>query len=513
MPGERLPMRKIRDVLRLTAAGMSSRKIAASLVVGATTVVDCLQRARAAGVNWPLLDDLSDEALEARLFPASTALAKITARRPQPHWPTIHCELRRPGVTLQLVWEEHRAAHPEGYGYSRFCELYRAWEGRLSPTMRQTHLAGEKLFVDYAGTTLEVIDGATGEVMTAQLFIAALGASNYTYAEATWTQGLADWIGSHTRAFAFFDGVSAMVVSDNLKSGITKACFYEPAVNRTYAEMAAHYDTAVVPARPNKPRDKAKEEVAVQVATRWIIAKLRNRRFFSLGELNAAIAELVTALNNRVTRHLGASRRALFDDLERSALKKLPAEPYAYAEWKECRAGLDYHVEIEKHYYSVPHALLRETMWARITARTIEVFHRGKRVAAHVRSSSNRKHTTVREHMPSSHQRYADWTPERIQRQANEIGPKTSALVEIILRERTHPEQGFRACIGILRHAKSFGRERLEAACDRALEIGARSYTSVTSILKTNLDRKRPAPATDGPAIAHTNIRGSRYFH
>ncbi|MGZ9035109.1 MAG: IS21 family transposase, partial [Rhodospirillales bacterium] len=491
----------------------SSRKIAASLVVGATTVVDCLQRARAAGVNWPLLDDLSDEALEARLFPASTALAKITARRPQPHWPTIHCELRRPGVTLQLVWEEHRAAHPEGYGYSRFCELYRAWEGRLSPTMRQTHLAGEKLFVDYAGTTLEVIDGATGEVMTAQLFIAALGASNYTYAEATWTQGLADWIGSHTRAFAFFDGVSAMVVSDNLKSGITKACFYEPAVNRTYAEMAAHYDTAVVPARPNKPRDKAKVEVAVQVATRWIIAKLRNRRFFSLGELNAAIAELVTALNNRVTRHLGASRRALFDDLERSALKKLPAEPYAYAEWKECRAGLDYHVEIEKHYYSVPHALLRETMWARITARTIEVFHRGKRVAAHVRSSSNRKHTTVREHMPSSHQRYADWTPERIQRQANEIGPKTSALVEIILRERTHPEQGFRACIGILRHAKSFGRERLEAACDRALEIGARSYTSVTSILKTNLDRKRPAPATDGPAIAHTNIRGSRYFH
>ena len=513
MPGERLPMRKIRDVLRLTAAGMSSRKIAASLVVGATTVVDCLQRARAAGVNWPLLDDLSDEALEARLFPASTALAKITARRPQPHWPTIHCELRRPGVTLQLVWEEHRAAHPEGYGYSRFCELYRAWEGRLSPTMRQTHLAGEKLFVDYAGTTLEVIDGATGEVMTAQLFIAALGASNYTYAEATWTQGLADWIGSHTRAFAFFDGVSAMVVSDNLKSGITKACFYEPAVNRTYAEMAAHYDTAVVPARPYKPRDKAKVEVAVQVATRWIIAKLRNRRFFSLGELNAAIAELVTALNNRVTRHLGASRRALFDDLERSALKKLPAEPYAYAEWKECRAGLDYHVEIEKHYYSVPHALLRETMWARITARTIEVFHRGKRVAAHVRSSSNRKHTTVREHMPSSHQRYADWTPERIQRQANEIGPKTSALVEIILRERTHPEQGFRACIGILRHAKSFGRERLEAACDRALEIGARSYTSVTSILKTNLDRKRPAPATDGPAIAHTNIRGSRYFH
>jgi transposase len=513
MPGRRLPMRKIRDVLRLRAGGLSKRKIAISLGVGATAAGDCIRRARRAGLAWPLPDDLGDEALEARLFPASAGLAAIKARRPQPDWPAIHRELRRKGVTLQLLWEEHRATHPDGHGYSRFCELYRTWEGRLSPTMRQTHVAGERLFVDYAGTTLEVIDGTTGEVIAAQLFVAALGASNYTYAEASWTQGLADWIGSHTRAFAFFGGVSAMVVSDNLKSGITKACFYEPAVNRAYAEMAAHYDTAVVPARPYKPRDKAKVEVAVQVATRWIIAKLRNRRFFSLVALNAAIAVEVATLNNRVTRHLGASRRTLFMELERPALKPLPAEPYTFAEWKECRAGLDYHVEVEKHYYSVPHGLLREAMWARITARTVEVFHRGKRVATHVRSSSNRRHTTVRDHMPSSHQRHADWTPERLQRQADEIGPKTSALIEVIQREKTHPEQGFRACIGILRHAKTFGAERLEAACDRALEIGARSYTSVTSILKTNLDRKRPASATDGPAITHDNIRGPRYFH
>ena len=513
MPGQRLPMRKIRDVLRLSAGGMSKRKIAISLSVGATAAGDCIRRARRAGLAWPLPDDLGDEALEVRLYPASAALAEIKARRPQPAWPTIHRELRRKGVTLQLLWEEHRATHPDGHGYSRFCELYRAWEGRLSPTMRQTHVAGERLFVDYAGTALEMIDGTTGEIIAAQLFVATLGASSYTYAEATFSQGIADWIGSHTRAFAFFGGVSAMVVSDNLKSGITKACFYEPAVNRSYAEMAAHYDTAIVPARPRKPRDKAKVEAAVLLATRWIIAKLRNRQFFSLGELNDAVRDCVTTLNERASRHLGASRRALFDDLERSALKPLPAEPYVYAAWKQCRAGLDYHVEVEKHYYSVPYILLRETMWARITARTVEVFHHGKRVAAHVRSSSNRKHTTVREHMPSSHQRYADWTPERIKRQADETGPKTSALIEIILRERTHPEQGFRASVGILRHAKTFGRERLEAACDRALEIGARSYTSVTSILKTNLDRKRPAPATDGPAITHTNIRGPRYFH
>ena len=513
MPGQRLPMRKIRDVLRLSAAGMSKRQIAASLGVGPTAAGTFINRARAAGVVWPLPDDMTDASLEARLFPASTVLAAIKATRPQVDWPAIHRELRRKGVTLQLLWEEHRASHPNGYGYSRFCELYRAWEGRLSPTMRQTHVAGEKLFVDYAGTTIDIFDAETGEVHACQLFVAALGASSYTYAEATRTQGLADWIGAHSRAFAFFGGVSAMVVSDNLKSGITMACFYEPAVNLSYEEMARYYGTAIVPARPYKPRDKAKVEVAVQIATRWIIAKLRNGKFFTLSELNTAIRECLTTLNERVTRHLGTSRRGLFEAIECSALRPLPAEPFVFAEWKECRAGLDYHVEVDGHYYSVPHTLLRQKMWARFTARTVEVFHNGSRVAAHVRSSSNRRHTTVREHMPSSHQRYAEWTPARLQRQATEIGPKTSALVEIIMRERTHPEQGFRACVGIMRHLKAYGAERLEAACDRTLAIGARSYSSVTSILKNNLDRKRPASATDGPAIVHSNIRGSDYFH
>jgi transposase len=511
MPGPRLPMRKIHDVLRLSAAGMSKRKIAASLGVSATAARDCIGRAQRAGLTWPLPEGLTDEALEFRLYPPPIGPAKDS--RPQPDWAAMHRELRRPGVTLQLLWEEYRAVHPAGYGYSRFCERYRAWEARLLPTMRQNHVAGERMFVDYAGTTLELIDASTGEARTAQLFVAALGASSYIYAEATWTQGLSDWIGSHTRAFAFMGGVPAMVVSDNLRSGITKACFYEPAVNRTYAEMAAHYNTAIVPARPYRARDKAKVEVAVQVATRFIIAKLRNRQFFSLSALNAAIAELLAQINNRVSRHLGASRRELFEDLERTALKPLPAEPYVFAEWKECRVGLDYHVEIEKHYYSVPHQLLREKVWARITARTVEIFHCGKRVAAHMRSSSNRKHTTMREHMPSSHRRYADWTPERLRRQAGAIGRHTSALVEIILRERTHPEQGFRACVGILRLAKIYGRERLEAACSRALEIGARSYSSVNSILKNNLDRQRPAMPADGPAIAHDNIRGPTYFH
>jgi transposase len=504
-------MRKLRDVLRLTAGGMSSRQVAASLTIGATTVIDYRARARRAGIAWPLPDELTDEALEASLYPPPPIVAKD--QRPLPDWPTVHRELKRPGVTLQLLWEEYRGRQPQGYGYSRFCELYRAWAKRLSPTMRQTHVAGERLFVDYAGTRLQVFDAATGEVLTAELFVAALGASSYTFAEATWTQTLPDWIGSHTRAYAFLGGVPAMTVSDNLRSGITKACFYEPAINRSYAEMAAHYDTAIIPARPRKPRDKAKVEAAVLLATRWIIAKLRNRKFFSLVELNEAIGTCVADLNNRVSRYLGASRRALFDEVECSALKSLPAEPYVFAAWKECRVGLDYHVEVEKHYYSVPHTLLREKVWARITARTVEVFHRGKRVAAHVRSSSNRRHTTVREHMPSSHRRYADWTPESLRRRAGEIGRSTSTLVDIIMRERTHPEQGFRACVGILRFARTYGTERLEAACARALQIGARSYSSVKSILKNDLDRQRPEPATDGPAIVHANIRGPTYFH
>ena len=511
MPGQRLPMRKIRDVLRLRADGLSKRKIAASLSIGVTTAGEIIRRVRRAGLSWPLPENLSDEAIERLVYPPTPVTAKD--RRPQPEWAAVHRELRRPGVTLQLTWEEYREAYPDGYGYSRYCDLYRSWEQRLSPTMRQVHVAGERTFVDYGGTTLEVVDGTTGEVRECQLFVAVLGASSFTFAEATFSQGLFDWIGSHVRAFEFFGGVTAQTVSDNLRSGVSKACFYEPVVNRTYSEMAAHYGTAIVPARPGKPRDKAKVEVAVQVATRWIVAKLRNRRFFSLSELNAAIRELTTQLNARVTRHLGTSRRALFDEIERPALKPLPVEPYVYAEWKERKVAFDYHVEVEHHYYSVPYTLLRETVWVRVAAQTVEVFHRGNRVAVHLRASSDRRHTTIREHMPSSHRRYADWTPERIRRQAGEIGRNTAALVEIIMRERQHPEQGFRASVGIIRLAKSYGRERLEAACGRALEIGARSYTSVNSILKSNLDAKRPAAATDGPSIAHSNIRGPGYFH
>ncbi len=515
MPRERLPMRKIRDVLRLHAGQLSRRRIAAGLDLGRTAVGDTIKRASRAGVSWPLPEGLSDEDLERLLFPPPLAISR--ERRPVPDWPVVHLELKRPGVTLLLLWEEYRALHPDGYGHSRFCDLYRAWKSKLKPTMRQAHVAGEKMFVDYAGNTAEVIDPITGEIRSVQVFVAALGASSMSYAEATWTQGLPDWIGAHTRALAYFGGVPAQVVPDNLKSGVVKACLYDPEINRTYADMARHYGTAIVPARPRKPRDKAKVEVAVQVVERWVLARLRNRRFFSLAELNQAMAELLGDLNARVTRHLGASRRQLFEEIDRPALRPLPAAPYEYAEWKQRRAGLDYHVEVAKHYYSVPHALARQKLWARITDRTVEVFHKGKRIAAHLRASGNRRHTTVPEHMPSSHRRHAGWTHERITSQATTTGPNTAALVAIILQSRPHPEQGFRSCIGILRLAKSHGADRLEAACERALEIGAHSYSSINSILKNNLDRRSSKGATakdsESPTIDHANIRGSRYFH
>jgi len=510
MPQERLPVRKIREVLRLKADGFSKRRIAASLGISATAAMECVERARRAGLTWPLPEDLSDDVLEHRLYPPPTVKDE---QRPLPNWAEIHRELKRPGVTLQLLWQEYREQHSSGYAYSRFCDLHRAWEKYVSPTMRQTHIAGERMFVDYSGTKLQLMERTTGEILTAELFVAVLGASNFTYAEATWTQSLPDWISSHIRAFNYFRGVTKMIVSDNLKSGITKACFYEPNVNRTYQEMADHYDTAIVPARPNKPKDKAKVEVGVQVALRWVIAKLRKRTFFTLAEANAAIRDCVEQINDRVTRHLGASRRSLFDEIERSALKPLPATEYSFAYWKQCRAGIDYHVEIDKHYYSVPYTLVRQELWTRYTASTVEVFHRGTRVAVHRRGPPNRGHTTLPEHMPSSHRRYADWTVGRIKSGAAEIGPNTIALVEIILREKRHPEQGFRSCRGIVKLVGRFPRERVEAACERALAVGTRSFSSVKSILDTKLDRKRPEKAAEGPAIVHDNIRGPTFYH
>jgi transposase len=504
-------MRKIRELLRLRLENrLPQRAIAESLGLSQGAISTYLSRARAAGIGWPIPEELDDARLEALLFPPPRGTP--ADQRPMPDWAWVHRELRCPNVTLALLWEEYRAGAPDGFGYSWFCDLYRGWAGRLKPTMRQVHLAGEKLFVDFAGRTAEVIDGLTGQIIPVQIFVAVLGASSFTYAEAVWSQKLPDWIAAHVRAFAYFGGAARQTVSDNLKAGIIKACFHEPMVNRTYADMARHYRTAIVPARPYKPRDKAKVEVGVQVVGRWILARLRHRRFFSLAELNAAIHALLYDLNNRLMRGWGVSRRTLYEQLDQPALVALPPSPYEYAEWKRCRVGLDYHVEIAKHYYSVPHQLLRQEVEARITTATVEIFHRGKRVASHQRSLHPHRPSTIADHMPSAHRRYRDWTHQRIRREAASVGPDTAALVDVILRSRPHPEQGFRSCIGILGLVKRFGAVRVDAACTRALVLGTRSYSSVAAILKNHREHASAA-AVEAPILIHENIRGPGYYH
>ncbi|WP_354125523.1 IS21 family transposase [Bradyrhizobium sp. LA6.10] len=505
-------MRHIREVLRLHySVGMSQRAVARSLGLAQGTVSKYLNRTRRAGLTWPLPAELDDDVrLENRLYPPPSD--RPSDERPQPDWALVHRELRRPNVTLMLLWEEYCDANSDCFSYSWFCERYKEWAGLLKPTLRQIHVAGEKLFVDYSGHTMEVVDGLTGEVRSAQIFVAVLGASNYTLRRGQ-PQPKPAGLDRLTRSgICLFRSVARQTVSDNLKAGITRACFHEPMVNRTYADLARHYRTAIVPARPYRPRDKAKVEVGVQIVGRWILARLRNHRFFSLAALNEAIHALLVELNDRPLRSWGRSRRDLFEELDRPALTPLPDEPYQYAEWKRCRVNLDYHIEIAKHYYSVPHNLVRQEVETRVTQKTVEIFLRGKRVASHLRSTLPHRPTTIAEHMPSSHRRYRDWTHERIRSEAAQVGPDAETLIDVILRSRPHPEQGFRSAVGILGLVKRYGQERVDAACARALLLNARSYKSVAAILKNGTDRTAP-PAEEAPILFHANIRGRTYYN
>jgi transposase len=509
-----LTMRQLRRIMRLHHEGASAREIVRAVGAARSTVQDALKRAAAAQLFWPLPDDLTDEVLEARLFarPGGGAGAGVR-KRPEPDWGQLVRELRRPAVTMMILWEEYRQVCPEGYGYSRFCELLRAFQQRLSPVMRQHHVAGDKLFVDYSGKRLGITDPVNGEIRMAEIFVAVLGASNYTFAEVTWSQALPDWIGSHVRLFAHLNGVPRLLVPDNLKSGVNKASFYDPEINRSYGRMTAHYDVGVLPARPKKPRDKAAVEAGVRFAQTYILGRLRNQTFFSLDEANAAVGIVMAQMNTRPMRKLGVSRADLLETLDRPALRPLPPTDYEYAEWKLVRVGLDYHVEVEGFYYSVPHALIRQQVDARITSSTVELFHKGQRIAAHQRRYGGaRRHGTKVEHMPAAHRHYAEWSPERFERWAAQIGPNTQGLIIAILARRPHPEQGFRTCMGVLRLYKGLEKARAESVSAYALAIGALNSKSVASILTHNLDLV--VPAEEGASIdSHANVRGPLYFH
>ena len=512
MSQERLSMRKINEVLRLKkACHLSNRAIARSCQISHSTVGDYLKRAAAASLSWPQPEGLSEEQLERLLYPGEVD-ATGGGPKPMPDWKEAHEELKKRHVTLRLLWTEYREAYPAGYGYSQFCELYRQWVVKLDPPMRLKHNAGEKLYVDYAGDTVPITDPETGEVTQAEIFVATMGASNYTYAEAQKSQAMPNWIGGHVRAFAYLGGLPQILVPDNLGQGVKKACRYEPDLNPTYQEMAEHYGLAVIPARVRRPRDKAKVEVGVQVVERWILARLRNRTFFSLAELNRAIQKLLLELNDRRMEHLEKTRRELFEEVDRPALRPLPEKPYEYATFKNCRVNIDYHVEFEKHFYSVPYILIHEEVRLRATEHLVEIFHKSKPepVALHPRSALPGRYSTQTAHMPPKHQKTTEWSGDRILSWAGKIGPQTVQLVQAILAARRHPEQAFRSCLGILRLSGQASPPQMETACQIALQAHLLNYSSFKDILE-----HLPASTkndTHSPLPAHENIRGETYY-
>ena len=513
MAREKLSMRKITEVLRLSQEQkLSIRAIARSCRVARSTVADYMGRARVAGLTWPLPEGMNEEKLEVLLFPVKEVGGN--PERPPPDMAYIHDELKRPQhVTLQLLWEEYRGREPKGYSYSHYCQYYREWAGKLAVSLRQEHRAGDKLFVDYAGDTIPIHDSQTGQITFGHLFVAVMGCSNYTYAEITPTEQLSDWISAQVRTLEFLGGVPQVVVPDNTKAAVTSPCRYDPDINRTYQELAEHYGFAVIPARIKRPKDKAKVEAGVLIAERWILAALRNHTFFSIGEANAAIKPLLQRLNEHRFKKLPGNRLESFERLDRPVLKPLPMQRYEFAQWKKVGVNIDYHVEIDGHYYSAPYTLIRQELMARYTGQTVELFHKSCRVAAHVRSYAQGHHTTLEEHRPPAHREYLAWTPERVLQWAGTIGPNCGEATQRIMSSRSIPEHAFRPCLGLIRLGKSYGNQRVDQACHRALKLNIVGYKHIASMLKTGRDQ---IPLADdervSPAISHANVRGAQYY-
>ncbi len=519
MPAERTSMRLIREVLRLKfEAKLSLRNISRSLRIGLGTVSLYLKRATEANLGWPLPNEMDDAALERVLFPNQISPAR--AGYVEPDYAAMHSELSKAGVTKQLLWEEYLQAHGDnGYQYSQYCQRYRDWVKTLKRSMRQIHKAGEKLFIDYCGPTMPIVNPETGECHNVQIFVAVWGASNYTYAEATRSQKKADWIQSHINAFEFFGGTPQVLVPDNLKSAVTRACRYEPVINASYQHMAQHYKTVVIPARPYKPQDKGKAENAVLVVERWIMARLRHHTFFTLAELNQHIRFLLDDLNQRPFKKLPGTRLSQYRLLDKPALRSLPSRRYQYTEFKLARVNIDYHIEYDKHFYSVPHHLVKHQVEVRATRGTVAVLFKGNIIARHARSQRQGGFSTEATHMPIAHQKQSQWSPERLQSWAKDLGANVLKLVCKMMARKAHPEQGYRACLGLLNLSRNYDAQRLDRACHRALSINSPTVRSVKSILQQGIDQLelpiegQQSESDQSSHDEHDNIRGSQYFH
>lgn len=505
-----LSMRNVREILRLRfEAGLTTREVASSCKVSCATVSEYGIRFREAGLGWPLPEEMDDATLE-RLVRAR--LEQRPGLRPMPDTQHLIKEMKRSGVTLHLLWLEYREDNPDGYGYTRFCRFYHDAKSKLDVTLRVEHKAGERLFTDYAGDTLTLTDPRSGTKTAVYIFVATLGASSFTYAEGVVSMNLPSWIDSHIRTFEFLGGVPQIVVPDNTKCAVIKPDRYEPDLNPEFAEMAAHYGVAIIPARVRKPRDKAKVEKSVQFVERAILAVLRNRTFFSITEINEAIGDLLDKLNSRKFKRIDSTRAELFEQLDKPALGPLPPTRYYFGEWKTAKVAIDYHIALDKHFYSVPFQLMASRVEARLTATTVEIFHNNRRVATHIRSYLQGGFTTNPDHRPANHQQHLEWTPERITSWAATKGPKTAELVRRIIDSRRHPEQAYRSCLGVIRLADKFTCERVEAAAARALRCNAISYMSIKSILDKGLDRLPLKDAPEYIPLEHANIRGRDYY-
>ncbi len=511
-------MRKIKEILRLRyEIGLSLRGVSQSLNIGYGTVSDYIKRAEQANVSWPIPSDMDERDLGLLLFPTQPLTGQ--RRFAEPDFMICFMELKKTTkVTRHLLWQEYRQQHPDdGYSYAQFCHRFKEWQGKQKRSMRQIHIAGEKMFVDYAGPTMDMVNPDTGEIRTAQIFVAVLGASSFTFACAHWSQQLPDWLDAHVQALTYFGGVPEIIVPDNLLSAVSKTHRYEPRINASYLQLAEHYQTAIIPARPYKPKDKSKAEIGVQVVERWIMARLRHQQFFTLTSLNQAIRLLVDELNDKPFQKLPGTRRSQFEQLDKPVLRPLPSNPYQYTDIKRARVHIDYHIEYDRHYYSVPHHLVKQEVEVQVCDNTVAVYHHGQRIASHLRSYSKGTHTTLREHMPEAHKSVHDWSPERFLKWADNIGSETHKVVSILLQKKRHPEQNYRAVLALLSNAKKYSNERLNNACGRALLINSPTRSSIESILKQGLDKvviETDEIMQEGLALdTHENVRGEDYYH
>lgn len=504
-------MHKVKEIMRLRfEKELSFHKIAQSASVSSSTVSEVLVRVKNTGLEWSVLLELDEEKLKAMLYPP--VKRKHAEYGPEPDYKFMYYELRKKSVTLLLLWEEYIQEYPGGYRYSYFCELYQKWCKSLNISLRQSYKAGEKMFLDYAGQTVPVIDLDTGQERAAQIFVAVLGASNCTYAEGTWSQDLPSWIKSHTHALEYFCGTTEIWVPDNLRAGVSQSCPYEPGINPTYQDMARHYGAVVMPTRVRRPKDKAKAESAVLLVERWILARLRNKVFHGLAELNKEIRKLLLDLNNRPLQKLGVSRQQLYETLDKPALRPLPLNLYELALFKKTRVGADYHVELETNFYSAPYQLIHKEVYLRYTLSTVEILHKSKRVASHIRSYGTGEQITCPEHRPRSHREYLDWTPARALAWAADIGPMTARMAQEIFNTAAHPAQGLRSCQGLVSLERKHTAKRLEAACSRAVFYQTFYYKSVKSILQKGLDRVPTTEPLEEKPLTHANIRGANYY-